>query len=67
MKIYQGLPVIAKWIEVINNGEREVLLNEMECEVCVNQDQVKRMHVESDIFALANADIEGSALMHYAG
>ena len=68
-EIYQGLPVIAKWIEVINNGEREVLLNEMECEVlAVNQDQVKRMHVESDYsFALANADIEGSALMHYAG
>ena len=41
----------------------------MECEVlAVNQDQVKRLHVESDFsFALVNADIEGSALMHYAG
>lgn len=68
-EIYQGLPVIAKWIEVINEGEKEVLLNEMECEVlAVNQDQVKRLHVESDFsFALVNADIEGSALMHYAG
>ena len=68
-EIYQGLPVIAKWIEVINEGEKEVLLNDMECEVlAVNQDQVKRLHVESDFsFALVNADLEGSALMHYAG
>ncbi|MCS2891621.1 LamG domain-containing protein [Parabacteroides faecis] len=68
-EIYQGLPLIAKWIEVVNEGEEAVLLNDMECEVlAVNQDQVKRIHVESDFsFALVNADIEGSALMHYAG
>lgn len=68
-EIYQGLPLVAKWIEVINEGEKPVLLNDMECEVlAVNQDQVKRLHVESDFsFALVNADIEGSALMHYAG
>lgn len=68
-EIYQGIPVITKWIEVINKGEKEILLNKMECEVlAVNQDQVARMHVESDFsFALVNADLQGSALMHYAG
>ncbi|WP_289161440.1 LamG-like jellyroll fold domain-containing protein [uncultured Parabacteroides sp.] len=68
-EIYQGLPVMAKWIEVINENETNIVLNDMECEVlAVNQDQVKRIHVESDFsFALVNADIEGSALMHYAG
>lgn len=68
-EIYQGIPVMGKWIEVINDSEKNILLNEMECEVlAVNQDQVERIHVESDFsFALVNADIEGSALMHYAG
>lgn len=68
-EIYQGIPVLTKWIEVINKADKPVLLNEMECEVlAVNQDQVKRMHVESDFsFALVNADLQGSALMHYQG
>jgi len=68
-EIYQGIPVMAKWIEVINHGEKKMTLNRMECEVlAVNQDQVPRMHVESDFsFALVNADINGSALMHYNG
>lgn len=67
--IYQGIPVIAKEMEVINHGEKEVCVNEVECEVlAVNQDQVQRIHVESDFsFALVNADMRGSALMHYAG
>lgn len=66
-EVYQGIPVMTKWIEVVNKGAKQVLLNDMECEVlAVNQDQVKRMHVESDFsFALANADVSGSALMHY--
>ena len=68
-EIYQGMPVMTKWIEVINKSDQKVLLNDMECEVlAVNQDQVERMHVESDFsFALVNADIQGSALMHYQG
>jgi hypothetical protein len=36
--------------------------------LAVNQDQVERIHVESDFsFALVNADLQGSALMHYSG
>lgn len=68
-EIYQGLPIIAKWIEVLNKGVKEMRLNQIECEVlAVNQDQVNRIHVESDFsFALVNANIKGSALMHYQG
>ena len=68
-EIYQGLPVMTKWVEVINNGDKPVELNKTECEVlAVNQDQVTRLHTESNYaFALANADVRGSALMHYAG
>ena len=40
--------------QVINEGEKEVLLNDMECEVlAVNQDQVKRLHVEDTEAELA--------------
>lgn len=68
-EIYQGIPVMAKWIEVENHGEKPMTLNEVETEVlAVNQDQRERMHVESDYsFALVNADVRGSALMHYNG
>ena len=44
-EIYQGLPVMAKWIEVINENDTNIVLNDMECEVlAVNQDQVKNSH-----------------------
>ncbi|WP_316791150.1 LamG-like jellyroll fold domain-containing protein [Pedobacter frigoris] len=68
-ELYEGMPVIAKWITVENNTNSSFIVREAECEVlAVNQDQVKRIHVESDYsFALANADTEGSALMHYNG
>ncbi len=68
-EIYQGLPVMTKWIEVLNHSDKKITINEIECEVlAVNQDQVSRIHVESDFsFALANANLKGSALMHYKG
>ncbi len=67
-ELYQGIPVMAKWVEVMNNGDKPVVLNEIETEiVAMNQDQIRRIHVESDYsFALVNADLRGSALMHYA-
>lgn len=66
-EIYQGIPVIAKWIEIINKNKKNILVNEIECELlAVNQDQVKRIHVESNYsFAAANAEVRGSALIHY--
>jgi hypothetical protein len=68
-ELYEGIPVIAKWVTVDNNSNSSIIVRELESEVlAVNQDQVKRIHVESDYsFALANADKEGSALMHFNG
>ncbi|WP_140939380.1 LamG-like jellyroll fold domain-containing protein [Sphingobacterium lumbrici] len=68
-EIYQGLPVVTKWVEVTNSGNEKIRLNQIETEVlAVNQDQVDRIHVESDFsFALVNANLKGSALMHYQG
>lgn len=68
-EMYDGIPVVAKWITIRNGTGASILVNETECEVlAVTQDQEKRLHVESDYsFALANADREGSALMHYKG
>jgi hypothetical protein len=68
-EIYDGIPVIAKWITVRNLNGREITIDQVETEVlAVAQDQVTRLHVESDFsFAFANADPQGSALMHYAG
>lgn len=68
-EIYQGIPVMTKWIEVVCQGDRQRILDEVETEiVAMNQDQIGRIHVESDYsFALANADVRGSALMHYNG
>ncbi|WP_316753111.1 LamG-like jellyroll fold domain-containing protein [Pedobacter gandavensis] len=66
-ELYEGMPVIAKWLTIKNNTDSSFVVRETECEVlAINQDQVKRIHVESDYsFALANADREGGALMHY--
>ncbi len=68
-EIYEGLPVMAKWVEVASTSDKEMILNETECEVlAVNQDQRDRLHVESDFsFALVNGNIKGSALMHFKG
>ncbi|MEN6455468.1 MAG: LamG-like jellyroll fold domain-containing protein [Prolixibacteraceae bacterium] len=68
-EIYSGIPVITKWVEVINHSEKEIELTEMETEIlAINQDQLKRMHVESDYsFALANWDQTGSGILHFNG
>lgn len=68
-EIYEGIPVMAKWVEVENASDRDMILNETECEIlAVNQDQRDRLHVESDFsFALVNGNIKGSALMHFKG
>ena len=68
-EIYQGIPVIAKWVEVTSRSDKEMILNETECEVlAVNQDQRDRIHVESDFsFAHVNGNVKGSALIHFQG
>ncbi|WP_316838517.1 LamG-like jellyroll fold domain-containing protein [Pedobacter gandavensis] len=66
-ELYEGMPVIAKWLTISNNTGTSFVVRETETEVlAINQDQVKRIHMESDYsFALANADRAGGALMHY--
>lgn len=68
-ELYDGIPVLSKWITLENKTGRTLVIEETETEIlAVNQDQVSRLHVESDYaFALVNASPRGSALMHYAG
>ncbi len=68
-EIYQGIPVITKWFEVTNNSDKKVVVNSFESEVlAINQDQIKRLQVESDFaFAAVNKDIMGSSFVHYKG
>lgn len=68
-EIYEDIPVISKWLEVINHTDENVRLDRFESEVlAINQDQVKRIHVESDYsFALVNWDTNGSGLLHFTG
>ncbi|WP_439581800.1 LamG domain-containing protein [Dyadobacter bucti] len=67
-EIYDGIPVIAKWVTLQNGNTAPVTVDQIETEVlAVAQDQVTRLHTESDFsFAFANADPQGSALIHYA-
>lgn len=66
-EIYQGIPVIAKWFEVTNNGSDKLVINSFESEVlAVNQDQESRIYTESDFsFAAVNKDSRGSSFIHY--
>jgi hypothetical protein len=68
-EIYDFIPVISKWISLENGSDKEIIVRETECEVlAINQDQVDRIHVESDYsFALVNGNPRGSGLLHYAG
>jgi hypothetical protein len=68
-EIYDGIPVISKWMEVTNSNDENVRLNSFESEVlAITQDQVNRIHVESDYsFALVNWDKDGSGLLHFVG
>lgn len=66
-EIYDGIPVIAKSLEIKVTGDKEHRIQQTECEVlAINQDQVKRIHTESDFsFALVNNAMQGSGLIHY--
>ncbi|HRQ19449.1 MAG TPA: hypothetical protein PL085_20395, partial [Agriterribacter sp.] len=66
-EMYEGMPVIRKWLTVKNNKGREIVVNKMECEVlAVSQDQESRLHVESDYaFAAVNNTPEASGSTLY--
>ncbi len=67
-EMYDGIPVIAKWVTIDNGSGNDIVVEETETEVlAINQDQVDRIHVESDYsFALVNASPKGSVLMHFS-
>jgi len=48
-ELYNGLPVMAKWVTVINNGPTEVGIDGLENEIlAVNEQEKQRLHVESN-------------------
>ena len=47
--LYQGIPVLAKWIEVNNLGRCEVQLEALSSEIlAINEQEKHRLHIESD-------------------
>jgi hypothetical protein len=60
-EMYQGLPVICKWVSVENGTKRTVTVDSLECEVlAVNEQERHRLHVESDYaFAGMNTTVWG--------
>jgi hypothetical protein len=48
-ELYDGLPAMAKWVTVVNNGPGEVSINGLENEIlAVNEQEKERLHVESN-------------------
>lgn len=66
-EMYEGLPVVVKWLTLSNGSKRPLMVDRTECEIlAVAQDQIDRLHVESDFsFGLVNASRSGSALLHF--
>ncbi len=61
-EMYEGIPVMAKWITIKNTSGKEIVINKIECEVlAINPDQKERISVESDYsFNNVNATPEAS-------
>ncbi len=48
-ELYQGIPVLSKWITIRNAGQEPVQLDALSCEIlAVNEQEKNRLHVESD-------------------
>ena len=48
-EIYEGLPVITKWIEVINDSAIPKMINKIDCELlAIAEDQFRRIHATTD-------------------
>jgi hypothetical protein len=55
-ELYEGLPVLAKWLTLTNGTSRVVELGSVESEIlAVTEQERRRLHVESD-FAFAGMD-----------
>ncbi len=48
-ELYQGIPVLSKWVTVRNEGQKPVQLDALSCEIlAVNEQEKHWLHVESD-------------------
>ena len=48
-ELYQGIPVLSKWITIHNEGQKPIQLDALSCEIlAVNEQEQHRLHVESD-------------------
>ena len=48
-ELYQGIPVLCKWITIRNEGQKPIQLDALSCEIlAVNEQEKHRLHVESD-------------------
>ena len=48
-ELYQGIPVLSKWITIHNDGQKPIQLDALSCEIlAVNEQEQHRLHVESD-------------------
>ena len=48
-ELYQGIPVLSKWITVHNEGQKPIQIDTLSCEIlAVNEQEKYRLHVESD-------------------
>ena len=48
-ELYQGIPVLSKWITVHNDGQKPIHLDTLSCEIlAVNEQEQHRLHIESN-------------------
>ena len=48
-ELYQGIPVLSKWITIRNEGQKPIQLDALSCEIlAVNEQEKHRLHIESD-------------------
>ena len=48
-EIYEGLPVMTKWVEVLNASETPKMINKIECEIlALAEDRFRRIHATID-------------------
>ncbi|MYC76925.1 alpha-galactosidase, partial [Candidatus Poribacteria bacterium] len=48
-ELYQGIPVLSKWVTIRNESQKPMQLDALSCEIlAVNEQEKHRLHVESD-------------------
>ena len=48
-ELYQGIPVLSKWVTIRNESQKPIQLDALSCEIlAVNEQEKHRLHVESD-------------------